>query len=145
VCKRRLRVIIKGVGVKKKLLVFKTYIIVEYRLAGFRVIFSPVGHQYIILVHHAPTFKKVANAIKTVIVKTVRIQLCTAVSQHDIVPCLSHLVVAVIKGIVTEERQRVSLQHPYMPESLERVRLLIKIRTVTRQPCPLVTERHVAV
>ena len=60
--------------------------------------------------------------------------------QHDITPCLCHLIIAIIPCVFRMERQSVSLAHLDVSVSLETVALLIEIGTVTGQRSALMTE-----
>ena len=64
--------------------------------------------------------------------------------KHHISAGISHLVVAVVVGIIAHQRQRVALTEPHVSESVERVGALVEISTVAGQVSPFMAERHLS-
>ena len=65
--------------------------------------------------------------------------------EHHVITGTGHLLVAIVIGIVTRERHRVTLVHPHMSESLKRVAGLIEIGTVAIKACALMGEVHLTI
>ena len=65
--------------------------------------------------------------------------------QNHIVTCPRHLLIAIIIGIFTHQREGVALEHLHMAESLERVAGFVEIGTVAVQSGTLMGELYLAV
>ena len=102
-------IIIQGVGFQIELWILQFNVIVEHGVTRLRIIFSPIAGQHILVVYHLTSFEEVTEVIKTVIVKRIRIKFRSTMRENHITPRPCHLLIAIIIGIVTHQRQRVAL------------------------------------
>ena len=68
------RVVIHGVGSHCKLLILQFYVVIEHRLACFRIVLSPVRSQCTAVIHEFSALKEIGNAIHTVVIQGVTIE-----------------------------------------------------------------------
>ena len=108
-------------------------------------VFSPVGPQHAGLVIHRSLVEEIADTIKSVIVETVSLQTRLSVIENDMIPCLCHLVITIIIGIVAKELKGVALHHLHMTKGLERVARFIEMGTIAEEFGTLVGEMNLSV
>ncbi len=66
-------IIIERICIHHILRIFQVHIIIEHRLPGLGVIFTPVRHKDIILINHLAALKEITDTIQTVVIQTVSI------------------------------------------------------------------------
>ena len=108
------------------------------------MVLTPVRRQDTAVVNELAAFKEIAQAVHTVIVETVGIKRCLAVIEHHVISGTGQLVVTVVIGIVTEQRQGVTLIHLHMTESLEGIAGFEEIGAVTIKAGSHVVEMHMS-
>ena len=138
-------IVIQRVGSQVHILGTHLDVEVEDGHLRLRVILAPVGDERRLAVNHLSAFKEVGVVVDAVEVQTVGIEGRSTVLQLDVIARDGHLVVAVVEGIVAEQREGVALVHLHVAEGLERVAGLIEIGAVAMQRRPLVTELHLTV
>ncbi len=115
-------------------------------MLGFGVILAPIGGECSLSVHKFAAVEEVTGVVKAVKIEAVGIESSgLAVLEHYVVARFSHLFVAVIKGVVAEKRQGVTLIHLDMTEGFKRVGGFIEVGAVAKQLRSLVLKLHFAV
>ena len=92
-------------------------------MVGVHIMPAPVSRQHVALARQfdACSTVSIGNAVHTVIVKRITIEAGATVSQYDIIPHMSHLIIAVIIASVSHQCQRITLAHLDMAVCLKGV------------------------
>ena len=90
---------------------------------GVNEMSAPVGCQHVALARKLDAGRAVgiSDAIHTVKVESVTIELRAAMCKNHVVPYVCHFIVAVVVSLVAYECEGVTLAHLYVSESLKRV------------------------
>ena len=138
-------VVIEGIGSQKEFGTAHLHVVVEHRHLGLCVVLTPVGCQRRIAVNHLSAFEEIGIVVHAVEIQTIRVKRRLLMFQHDVISCPCHLFITIVIGILTHQRQRITLIHLYISESLEGVAALVEISTVTIQTSTLMGEMHLTV
>ena len=138
-------VIVQGVGGQEELRAAHLHVVVEDRHLALCVVLAPVGGEGGVAVDHLAALKEVDIVVEAVEVEAVGVEGGLAMLQHHVMTGTRHLLVALVEGIVAEQREGVALIHLHMAEGLEGVAGLVEIGTVAVESRALVGEVHLAV
>ena len=144
-CRRGLRIVVERVGREVHILVAHLHVEVKYRQLRLGIVLPPVGDECRLAVNHLAALEEIGIVVKTVEVQTVGIERRPSVLQLHVASRNRHLVVAVVEGVLREQRERISLIHTHMAEGLEGVGSLVEEGAVAMQRGPFVAELHLAV
>ena len=142
---REAGVVIKCIGGEEELGALHLNIVVEYRHLCLGVVLAPVGGERGLAVNHLSALEEVGVVVKTVEVETIGIKRGLFVLKHHVIAGAGHLLVAIVIGIIAEQREGVALIHLYMAESLERVAGLVEVGTIAIKAGSLVGKMHLAI
>ena len=120
----------------------QTDIVVKDGLMGGRAVLSPVAGQLVVVVKDTSALEVIAEVVETVIVEAVGIDGHRAVLELHIIARPGQLVESVVVEHLADERERVSLVHEHMTESIEGIGGLVIKGAVAVKEHAVVAELH---